>query len=223
MLSRALPTSMPIGESLCTNTPANERPTAIKPLIQTRTKMPSTARVREDVGDPLTGAELGGGREQHADDHQQEARRETGREHRARGLTALHALGLRELLTGEEDAVARERQQHGRELRLPAEAQLAEHEGQQAADHDAAREPHVEVVELRGLVLRIERRNQRVAGRLDGTVGDAEQQRADEQAPKVPREDREQDAREVADERDAQDALEPERVDQRAAEHHGRA
>jgi hypothetical protein len=78
----------------------------------------------------------------------------------------------------------------------------------------------MEVIELRRLVLRVDRRDERIARGLDGTVRDAEQQRAGEQAPEVPREDREEDAGGVADERHPEDPPEAEGVDERAAEHH---
>ena len=42
VLTTELAISMPMGDSLCTNGPANIRPTAMRPVIHTSTKMPET-------------------------------------------------------------------------------------------------------------------------------------------------------------------------------------
>ena len=65
-----------------------------------------------------------------------------------------------------------------------------------------------------------QRCDQRIARRLDGAVGDAEDQVRGEQAPEVPGEDGEQDADQVPDEGKADDAAEADEVAQRAAEDH---
>ena len=98
---------------------------------------------------------------------------------------------------------------------------MAQRERQQAADDDSARKPHVKMVQLGRLVRGIERRDQRIAGRLHRPVGNAKEQGARVKAPVVPGENRQENAGEVAGKCEAEDPAEAEDIAQRSAEHHG--
>ena len=141
-------------------------------------------------------------------------------EHRARGDAHRDTLGAGHRLAEEHHAVCAKRDEHGRELHLPAHARARQRERKESADDDAAREPHMELVQARRLIVGIQRGDQGIARRLHRTVGDTEQQRAAEEAPVVPREDREQDAGDMPDERELHDAAHADGVAERSAEDH---
>jgi hypothetical protein len=80
----------------------------------------------------------------------------------------------------------------------------------------------VEVVQLRGLVVGIQGRDQGVAGRFHRAVRDADEQRREEQRPVAAREHRQHDAEQVEQEGHHQQLLHADDVDDEAADHDGK-
>ena len=178
------------------------------------------AGVGEQRRNPLVRPELRRRRHHHAQHHEQKQRMETGRIHGLRRDTLLDSFGARERLPEKHRSVDDKWQQHDGELHLVAEAGLAQEVRQDAADDNASREPHVKVVQFGRLVRGVQGCDERIARRLHRAVGNAEQQRAQIEAPEIPGKDREEDGRKVPDKRDGNDPAEPEDIAQGPADHH---
>src|SRR2546426_117008 len=76
-------------------------------------------------------------------------------EHPAERYTGLNAFGGGKVLTGKDYSVKQHRNKNQDELQLPGGSDFVQSESQQAANHNAAREPNVKKVQLLGLAVRI--------------------------------------------------------------------
>jgi len=111
-------------------------------------------------------------------------------------------------------AINDERQEEAAELRLPTPSCPPHCEGQKAADDDSARKPDVKMIQLRRLVRRIKRRDERIARGLNRPVRNAKQEGARIKAPVVPGKDRQQNPGEMPDKGQADDPAKTEDIAQ---------
>ena len=181
---------------------------------------------------PLTWTELGRRREPHADPDDDEQRAQDLLEHVAERDSGSGAFGLRERLTGEQERVAHRRDEHQQHLGLPAGVRreggrgvpgLREQEAQDAADDNAAGEPGVKRDEPARLVAGIHRGDERIHGRFDETVGDADDERGRKEDGEIRRHDRGQGPTDVADGGEPEQRAHAEEIAERSAQQDGEA
>ncbi len=104
---------------------------------------------------------------------------------------------------------------------LPVQTEIGEDKADERAQHNAAGEPEVEVVELGRFVFGINGRHQRIAHRLYHAVAQSNHQGGKEEAHVAIGKDGQQDTAQMHHERQVHQGFHAQTVDQHAADHHG--
>ncbi|OPZ72152.1 MAG: hypothetical protein BWY82_01491 [Verrucomicrobia bacterium ADurb.Bin474] len=163
---------------------------------------------------PAIGSEFKGCRDSHADEERPEKRaQERCFDHSGEGDSFLDSFCLREGFTQHQDAVNDSRDDDQGDLPLPvSDVKFVHRIGKKATDHDASGEPYMEMIELAGLLLRIERDHQGIARGFHGPIPQGQNKCSTEEHPEPGGKNHDQCACKVTEEGKAQEVLHSDRV-----------